>query len=95
MTTPIILLVSTEGIVHPPHDSASTDIDINTIAAIAVPIARGSERERRAQIMPVGGTPGIPFRIIRSLNLSGFVAAYNLNHELRISDPVLHCIRFG
>jgi hypothetical protein len=43
MTTPIIILLfSTGGIVHPPHDLASDEIDINTTAEMAIPIARGS-----------------------------------------------------
>jgi hypothetical protein len=66
LTNPIIILLfRTGGIVHPPHDLASDEIDIDTTTEIALPIARSTQRERRTQIMPVGGTSRIPFRIIR------------------------------
>ena len=65
LTTPIILLIRTGGIVHPPLDLAINKIDIDTTADRAGLLPRGPQRERRAPIMPVGRTLRIPFCIIR------------------------------
>ena len=64
--TPLVpFIITGPRTIDPPHHFAIGEIDIHTTAEIVVLIARGSQPERRPEIMSVGGTSRIAFRIIR------------------------------